>query len=61
VVSDFPWPITNEELLLNNVREAAANLFVQAYNQGIRDADVFAHDALKALRDGNARAQPRGS
>jgi hypothetical protein len=76
MVSDFPWPITNEELLLNNalasvmsaydargdyeesyVRQAAANLIVEAYNQGVRDADVLAHYALKALRTGDISGQ----
>jgi hypothetical protein len=74
VVTDFPWPITDEELLLNealtsvmstcdarggheesHVRQAAANLIVEAYNQGIRDADVLAHYALKALRPGDRK------
>ncbi len=71
MVADFPWPITDDELVLNNalarvmsayeargeneegfVREAAANLIVEAYSQGIRDADVLARYALKALRSG---------
>lgn len=71
MVIDFPWPVTDDELVLNNalasvmsayeargdheedyVRDAAARLIVEAYNQGIRDSDVLARYALKALRGG---------
>jgi hypothetical protein len=37
------------------VREAAANLIVEGYNQGIRDPDLLARYALKALREGGTR------
>jgi hypothetical protein len=75
VVGDFPWPITDDELILNNaltivmntweahgshedkfVREAAANLIVEAYNQGIREPDVLANHALKALSGAGQRS-----
>ncbi len=36
------------------VREAAARLIVEAYNQGIRDPEVLTHFALKALHGGEA-------
>jgi hypothetical protein len=68
MVTDFPWPITDDDLLLNNAltivmntlkvndgnedslpQEEAAELIVEAYNQGIRDSDILAHHALKAL------------
>ena len=68
---NFPWPITDQELLLNNalertltayeprganeaewVRDAAANLIVEAYNLGVRDEEALAHHALKALKLG---------
>jgi hypothetical protein len=71
VLLNFPWPITDQELLLNNalertlaayeprgvneaewVRDAAANLIVEAYNQGVRDEEALAHYALKALKLG---------
>ena len=57
----FPWPITDEDLLLNNAleltmtaykprgeneaeweQEAAANLIVEAHNQGVRDEEALA-------------------
>jgi hypothetical protein len=69
VVGEFPWPITDDELILNNALaivmnrlaagdqnqerlpvEEAAELIVEAYNQGIREPDKLAHHALKALR-----------
>jgi hypothetical protein len=34
------------------VRDAAAKLIVEAYNQGVRDEDVLAHYALKSLARG---------
>lgn len=71
MVGEFPWPITDDELILNNAltivmntltvgasdeepppQEEAAELIVEAYNQGIRDPDMLAHYALKALREG---------
>jgi hypothetical protein len=67
--ASFPWPVTDEELLLNNalertlaaceprganeakrIRDAAANLIVEAYNQGVRDEEHLANYALKALK-----------
>jgi hypothetical protein len=77
VVGDFPWPVTDDELILNNalaivmntlevqgsqrsnedavVRNAAASQIVEAYSKGIRDPDILAHHALKALRDARRR------
>lgn len=68
MVTGFPWPVTDDELVLNNAlasvisayaprgdtedsydRETAARLIIEAYNQGIRDPDVLANYALKAL------------
>jgi hypothetical protein len=65
----FPWPVTDEDLVLDNalasvlnaydargdeeeavVREAAAKLIIEAYNQGIRDEAILSRFALKALR-----------
>jgi hypothetical protein len=34
------------------VREAAANLIVEAYNQGLREPELLSHYALKTLRRG---------
>lgn len=34
------------------VREAAAALIIEAYNQGVRDQAVLAHHALRTLRRG---------
>lgn len=67
----FPWPVTDDELILNGaledvmaayaeageeetarVREAAAALIIEAYNQGVRDQAVLAHHALRTLRRG---------
>jgi hypothetical protein len=67
----FPWPVTDDELVLNRalenvvavygdagpleaawLREIAANLIIEAYDQGIRDGDVLVHHALKTLRRG---------
>jgi hypothetical protein len=67
----FPWPVTDDELVLNRtlenvvaaygdagpleeawLREAAANLIIEAYSQGVRDEDVLAHHALRTLRRG---------
>jgi hypothetical protein len=64
----FPWPVTDEELVLTNalenvmasyseagpleeawIREAAANLILDAHDHGVRDEDVLAHYALKTL------------
>ena len=69
---DFPWPVSDEDLLLTNalertlaayeprgdheaewVRDAAGNLIVEAYNQGVRDEEVLVHYALKSLRSGH--------
>jgi hypothetical protein len=71
MTQSFPWPVTEEELLLTNalgsvmstyeargineetlVEEAAANLIIEAYNQGIRDEEALAHFALRSLRRG---------
>jgi hypothetical protein len=71
MAQSFPWPVTEEELLLTNalgslmstyearganeetlVQEAAANLIIEAYNQGIRDEEALAHFALRSLRRG---------
>ena len=73
-VAYFPWPVTDDELILNGalaavmgsydargdneenyVKEVAANLIIEAYNQGIRDADLLARCALKALRENGVR------
>jgi hypothetical protein len=70
-MAEFPWPVTDEELRLDNalarvraayqakgateeswVREAAAKLIIEAYEQGIRDEEVLVHYALKALHRG---------
>jgi hypothetical protein len=67
----FPWPVTDDELVLNTalenvvavygeagpleaawLREIAANLIIEAYDQGVRDGDVLVHHALKTLRHG---------
>jgi hypothetical protein len=67
----FPWPVTDDELVLNRtlenvvaaygdagpleeawLREAAANLIIEAYNQGVRDEDVLVHHALRTLSRG---------
>jgi tRNA(Arg) A34 adenosine deaminase TadA len=34
------------------IREAAANLILEAFNRGLRDQNVLAHHALKSLRRG---------
>jgi hypothetical protein len=71
--ASFPWPVTDEELLLNNalartlkayesrgarapqrVRDVAAKLIVEAYDQGVRDEKTLAHYALNALRLGRS-------
>ena len=38
------------------VHDAAANLIVEAHNQGIRDEEALAHYALKALKLSDRRA-----
>jgi hypothetical protein len=67
----FPWPVTDDELVLNTaiekvvaaygdagpleaawLREIAANLIIDAYDQGVRDGDVLVHQVLKTLRRG---------
>jgi hypothetical protein len=67
----FPWPVTDEELVLTNaleivvatygeagpleeawIREAAANLILEAHDQGVRDEDVLARYALRTLGRG---------
>jgi hypothetical protein len=70
MAQSFPWPVTEDELLLTNalgsvmstyearaneetlVQEAAENLIIEAYNQGIRDEETWAHYALRSLRRG---------
>jgi hypothetical protein len=66
----FPWPVAEDELLLDNalaevlatfevaghpvsasLRETAADLIVEAYSHGVRDADAIAVYALGRLRD----------
>jgi hypothetical protein len=66
-----PWPVTDDELVLNRalenvvaaygdagpleeawLREAAANLIIPAYDQGVREEDVLVHRVLKAMRRG---------
>jgi hypothetical protein len=63
----FPWPVTDDELLLNDALEtviarslpvsqpdrerlvtAAANLIVDAYNQGVREQVVLVRYTLDA-------------
>ena len=39
----------NEEEL---IQEAAANLIIKAYNQGVRDEETLTHYALRSLRQG---------
>jgi hypothetical protein len=70
-MTSFPWPVTEDELLLNQaleavmaayeprgeneedlVREAAGNLLLEAYEQGVRDPETLVHFALKTLRQG---------
>jgi hypothetical protein len=65
----FPWPVTDDELVLNTalenvvaafgeagpleeawLREIAANLIIEAYDQGVRDEDMLVHQVLKTLR-----------
>jgi hypothetical protein len=71
MAQSFPWPVTDDELVLSNalddvvaahseagpleeawLREAAANLILEAYHQGVRDQGVLAHYALKTLKRG---------
>ena len=71
MAQSFPWPVTDDELVLNRalenvvaaygeagpseeawLREIAANLIIEAYDQGVRDGDVLVHHALKTLRRG---------
>lgn len=49
VMSTYEARGTNEETL---VEEAAANLIIEAYNQGVRDEETLAYYALKILRQG---------
>jgi hypothetical protein len=61
--ASFPRPVTDDDLLLNNVLEqvvaayeprgeAAGKLIVEAYQQGVRDPDQLVHYALITLRRG---------
>jgi hypothetical protein len=69
----FPWPVTDDELVLNTalenvvaaygdagpleaawLREIAANLVIEAYDQGIRDEDMLVRHALRTLSRGRA-------
>ena len=71
-VSNFPWPVSDEDLLLNTalertlaayeprggneaewVRNAAGELIIEAYNQGVRDEETLVHYALRTLRSGH--------
>jgi hypothetical protein len=75
----FPWPVTDDELLLNDALEtviarslpvsqpdrerlvtAAANLIVDAYNQGVREQVVLVRYTLDALRKVKNGRQPHG-
>lgn len=75
----FPWPVTDDELLLNDALEtviarslpvsqpdrerlvtAAANLIVDAYNQGVREQVVLVRHTLDALRKVKNGRQPHG-
>jgi hypothetical protein len=75
----FPWPVTDDELLLNDALEtviarslpvsqpdrerlvtAAANLIVDAYNQGVREQVVLVRYTLDALRKVKTARQPPG-
>ena len=75
----FPWPVTDDELLLNEALEtviarslpvsqpdrerlvtAAANLIVDAYNQGVREQVVLVRYTLDALRKVKNGRQPHG-
>lgn len=78
MTANFPWPVTDDELLLNNaledvmrlynargrneqdyVQEAATNLIVEAYNQGVRDEGALVHYALKTLSQGKGQTTSR--
>jgi hypothetical protein len=67
----FPWPVTDDELVLNRalenvvaaygdvgrfeeawLREAAANLIIEAYDQGVCDEEMLVRHALRALSRG---------
>jgi hypothetical protein len=61
MANTFPWPVTDDELLLTNAladvmqacqadEEAAANLIIEAYNQGVREQTVLVHYALEKLQ-----------
>jgi hypothetical protein len=75
----FPWPVTDDELLLNDALDtvvarslpasqpdrerlvmAAANLIVDAYNQGVREQVVLVRYTLDALRKVKNGRQPHG-
>lgn len=49
VMSTYEARGRNEETL---VQEAAANLIIEAYNQGITDEETLVHYALRPLRRG---------
>jgi hypothetical protein len=62
---DFPWPVTDDELLLNNamasllapygeddrkrIGDEAARLLLKAYGDGVRDEDVLVGYVATAL------------
>jgi DNA invertase Pin-like site-specific DNA recombinase len=62
---DFPWPITDGELLLDNtmarlldsfsederalIRDDVARHLIHAYNEGVRDENILVRYAAKAL------------
>jgi hypothetical protein len=61
MANTFPWPVTDDELLLTNAladvmqacqadEEAAANLIIEAYNQGVREQTVLVRYALEKLQ-----------
>lgn len=70
---DFPWPVTDDELLLNNamasllalygeddrktMRDEAARLLLKAYGNGVRDEVVLVGYVARALAV--SRSQPR--
>jgi hypothetical protein len=63
MASAFPWPVTDDELLLTNAlaevmqacranEDAAANLIIEAYNQGVREQKILVDYALEKLQQG---------
>jgi hypothetical protein len=78
MTTSFPWPVTDDDLLMNNaledvmrlynargrkerayVQEAATNLIVEAYKQGVRDEEALVHYALKSLSQGKRETTSR--